>query len=1324
MTARTFSHYEIIEELGVGGAGVVYKAHDQRDGRLVALKVIPPELIHDPDIQERFTRECKICAQLDHPHITSVYETGTWGDQAYLAMEYLEGGSLQDLLVSQGRLESLIALSIAIQIADALAYAHRQGVVHRDIKPTNIMVVTGRPLTDADGIPGLSTGGLPYVKLADFGIAVVMGSMGVTEDGEVLGTPHYMSPEQAMGMSVDHRTDLFSLGCVLCEMVSGRHAFGGESDMTVVYSICSEEPVDLLELAEGIPVELDLVARKAMAKDPNARYRSALEMRGDLEAIRKSLVADKGGTVRRLLAQREPASLWGWRCPELVGRSRELGLLREFMERAIGGEGSVVLIGGEAGVGKTRLIEEIVEWGRKHGVRHLVGRTVYSGGEVPYQPFREAFRRYWEVKGVSDGESLNRYLAERAPHLAGRSGVYRMLFGFGAPESELINKDQVWDSLAALLKVVAEDRPLLLQIEEVHWADEATAGFLRYLGYTCTSSAVMVLATYRPEEMAGSERSPIGQTLHELRNMDSCQEIVLDRLGERETRLMVKAILGGTDLGEAFSLRVHQETEGNPFFVVELIDLLREDGSIVPLNGGWELAGEPETLPIPLRVGDLIRARLNRVDSFERCLLDAASVEGESFHGRILAGCLKQRSVSVLLSLRTLDEKHHLVHVAEDGYRFDHVKVRDVVYQGLDPEDRRHYHRLIGEQFEQEHGEREDCAAVIAHHFLEAGEHERAVGYLVRAGDHARGIFSNADALSYYGRAVELFGQDDARLLDLLKRRAEVLELVGRWDEAERDVRDLVERSHERGDRSMEAEGLDHLGRILELKGSYDEALHYHRSSLKMRRELGDRWGEAQSLNNIGSIYYDRGDYDQGLAFYEEALTIKREVEDRRGEAVCLNNIGNVHCELGDYDRALSFRQESLQIRREIGDRRGEAICLNNIGNVHGERGNYAEALRCHRESLEITREIGYRRGEAICLNNIGNIDYERGEYGEALRSYQESLEIAREIGYRRMESSSLHNIGVIYECKGELSEALRTQKMSLTLQREIGDRGGEAMCLCNMSRIRWIQGQYGQALEDARQALALAQELGLRHLECLAYGEMGCIRFSLGQWSEVRQSAVRSAEVGHEVGAREQVSRSHTLLCQLSLAQKDLMSARNELEQALELAQEIRNIRATLESLLGCGYLALAEGDLDKAIGCVQHVLTEAGRTGRPFEEAVAHLLSAEICRAQGEPDRALEEIWRCVDITRSRDMRELLYCVHRLEGVVLLERGNHSLAHEAYCKSVDVVEEILLDVPENCREAFLSQERVAGVVTELASLSKELGIEEEIARCARLMV
>jgi serine/threonine protein kinase len=335
--------YELLKKLGEGGKGIVFRARDTSLDRLVAVKVIKPEGF-DESSYERFLREAQIAARLTHPHIVSIYDMGNEQGRYFLIMELVDGPSLRGLLETHpGRpLEPAVALRIAVETSQALRFAHAKGVLHRDIKPENLMITS-------DG----------NTKLMDFGLARALDKPRITAALTIVGTPAYIAPEVALGKESDARSDLYSLGAVLYEMTTGRPPFPGEDTLKLVYSHIQDPPTPPSRLQPSISPALEGVILRLLAKNPDDRFPSAADLLKVLEDLRRSIHPAAPEHVRSPAGS--PTSPKGASSPgvrrvvALVGRSAEIGSLRAVVDRTLAQDGSVVLLTGEAGIGKTRL---------------------------------------------------------------------------------------------------------------------------------------------------------------------------------------------------------------------------------------------------------------------------------------------------------------------------------------------------------------------------------------------------------------------------------------------------------------------------------------------------------------------------------------------------------------------------------------------------------------------------------------------------------------------------------------------------------------------------------------------------------------------------------------------------------------------------------------------------------------------------------------------------------------------------------------------------------------------------------------------------------
>lgn len=1245
--SKTLSHYRITEELGHGGMAAVYQATDLRTRRPVALKVLLPHLASDDVVRRRFLREAKAAMELDHPGIVKVHEVGEENDQLFIAMELVEGRTL-DAVMREERLAIDRAIDIGLKIADALAAAHRKGIVHRDIKPGNIMVYNGN------------------VKIMDFGLARILEASALTEKYEIVGTLHYMSPQQAMGLQTDVRSDVFSLGVLLYQLLTGTLPFEGEHPGTIIHSILNSDPLRMEELRDGIPIEVEQVVFKALQKKPQERYQDAEELRSDLERVKET----PPGTTPELIATTEvfegqARGIYSG----LVGRERELEILESHLKRVLRGEGSTVFVRGEAGIGKSRLVWEVGRKAKKEKIRYLTGRCLFAGESFPYQPITEVVRSYLQLKGAKSKGGLGELIKERAPHLAGRIGVIEGFLQVGEDrESSLVNREQLWDTACELVRLMSRDRPTLVHLEDLHWADRPTLSLLAYLARNLQGERLLIVGTYRPEDLIGEHGDtshPLLAVLENMRREGLCEEIDLERLDEEATQGIIHSVFPDSTFAESFVHSLYGETEGNPLFILEMLQLMRKEGVILQEDGGWVVCRELRKLVIPGRINDVIVNRLRSLSSNERNLLDVASVEGRSFHSDTLCRCLGLPRMRVLRTLQDLEDSHHLIHASDIEYQFDHGKIRDIVYDGLIPELRNEYHRLIGEYLEVSSGERDEYAGKIAHHLIEAGKEIDSLPYLLKAGTHASRLFANAEAIEHFDRGIELVDKHPTQLperdptkmkLAMLKGRAAVKVLIASYDGAREDYDAMGRLAEKREDQHELAEALSGLGTTHRIKGEYEVALRYHEQALDIQRRIGDEEGTARSLYLIAVVHYSHDDYEIALRHLEEALAIERRCGSKQDEANTLTIFGIIHYYSGNYEQALSHFASALEIQRQIESRLGEANALNNIGNVHLDRADYEISLDYYEQSLNIQKQIGNRLGEANTLNNIGNVHYGRGHYDLSLAYYDQSLTLQRRIGNRVGEANALINAGNAYLNRGDYQAALDYHEQSLAIHRQIRHKAGQWESLHYLSKL-WIDvGNTEKALKSLEEAGRIAQAIGTRSMRAQLQIDMGTV---------------------------------HILKDSRDRAQEDIL-------RGLEFAKEMRKVEATSEALGIAAALELARNNESQAHRHAEELLNLAEATGRTPDAARAHLLLAGIYLIQGDLREAESHASEAGERARECGMKELLWQAHYRLGEVYIRREEYKQARGELEKAEEVIGTISSQLSDDLRATYLARDLI----------------------------
>jgi len=1137
--------YRLTALLGSGGMGTVYRADDMQTNQPVAVKVLSPHRLQQESAQ-RFRREFRALARLDHPHVVRVQDYGQGDGLPFYVMELVAGHDLAQYRHEHGdhehgdRLSPSEAIPLALQVCEALNYIHAADIVHRDVKPANIMVT-------ADG----------QVKIMDFGLVKLTTAVTrLTQSGMAVGTLAYMAPEQAQGRAVDRRADVYALGVVLYELLTGRPPFQAADPIAVVIKHITEPPPPPQQFAPDLPPALCDLLLRMLAKTPLERPQSAGEVAAALAAL-----AD---AERPVVPAIEPARADVVFVAHLVGRQAELMQLEALLGRALAGQGCLVAVDGEAGVGKTRLLEELAATARLRRTRVLHGGC-YEQERVPYGPFVEAVgatcRRLAERDPLALrelGTGLESELARLVPRLGPALGVEKL----GEPDlGGFAGRLRLFDAVTTLLSRLAADRPLLLVLDDLQWADEATLQLLHYVARNTRGGPVLIGGTYRTEEV--DEHHPLTRLWQQLRREGLVEEVHLVALSPDDTAALVGAMLGLDEPPPALCQRIYRETEGNPFFVSEVLEALVEEGILRRRDGAWVIEVDDVTvsyaaLTIPVGIQGVVERRLARLGDGERETLRAAAVMGASFTFDTLLEMSGQDeealldAVDELLRARLWREEPD---PREDRYDFCHAKIREVAYAGLSRRRRRMLHRRAGQVLEQRYGDQ--LAGELARHYDEAGEWTKAIAYGLLAGDKARAVYANAEAIYFYTRALDRAeqlaaeappslppqswgglrgGEGPGEGLDpriaLHRGLGEVTHLIGEYDKAAWHFASVLEFAPAsprpaRERRALVAEAHRRLGNVHECRSEYPAALESLHRGLDALGDDQQQTKEAALLwKDIGWVQVRQGQYGEALESCQRSLDIANAggYNDIAGEVYDYQ--GTAYAYQGEYEQAIRFHEQSLQVRQQRGDKAGLAKTLNNLGTVYLEMGRYEDAARCYQDSLVISEAIGHTLAIAILNNNLGLVYRSKNDHSAAVEHYQKALAIGERVGDVQTIAMACSNLGETYKDLGDWPEALKCLTKSAEIGEEIEYWEGLAETYSVIAEVYLEQDRLIEAREYGTKALSLAEEVGARYRQAHACGILGRILARAGETERATEQYETCIAMFHELGNDQEAQR------------------------------------------------------------------------------------------------------------------------------------------------------------------------------------------------------
>ena len=975
LTGSTVSHYRVLEKLGGGGMGVVYKAEDTNLGRLVALKFLPDEVEQDPQALSRFQREAKAASALNHPNIVTIYELGHLKGKHYIAMEMIRGQTLRALIAS-GPIPFRKVIAIATQIADALAKAHETGLVHRDLKPENLMVAP-------DG----------SAKILDFGLAKLREAppdgnsptlaSSITAPGTILGTVGYMSPEQANGDTVDFRSDQFSFGAVLYEMAYGHPAFQGKSKAEIMAAILRdhpERPSALPPIKLQAPAPFFWILERCLAKDPSQRYPATQDLARDLVTVR-DLRVDPSIRCSTPRANNLPVQRTAF-----VGREREVADLRQLLARE---DARLTTLTGPGGIGKTRLALQVLDEmsGSFAAGVHFVSLSAVSGSdavmaavgqaiglrEVPGESQRDTLKEY--VRGLSQPQLL---LLDNFEHLISAAPDVAELLTL-SPNLRVLVTSQ------ALLHVYGEHEfpvpPLATpDLKSAPAALEALSNFPAVALFVERAKAVK-----HDFVLTKANAAAIAAICSRLDGLPLAIELAASRVKLLSPAAMLARLESSLNLltGGARDLPLRQQTlRGTVNWSYSLLNPAEQSlfRRLSVFIGGCTL--------------EAVEAVCNTKDDLGLDVLDGLA----SMVDKSLSQQLDQpSSESRFLMLSTIRE-YALERLTESGEEFATRRAHAAYYVVLAEE--------CG-------GELRSRAEWLERFDLEQQNFRQALEFLIANGDASWGMRLGA-ALFHFWEVREHLAEGRGLLDRLLK---------------------LPDTAQPK----MRAQVLFCAAVFASEQGDYASAQKLHEESLKIYRDLHDNRGAAVALNALGVTARDRGDLKTACALFEQCVATWRDLGSSIDTARALSNLANVVRLQGDHARAHALYDECLAIFQASGDSTAVAWTLNYLGDLVRESVDSIAARAYYEQSLSAFRQLRDGWGIASALCDLARLSSVEGKHQDAAGLYGESIKIFHDLGHKRGIARVLECFAVSAAVQSRPEQSLRLAGAAAALRQRIG---------------------------------------------------------------------------------------------------------------------------------------------------------------------------------------------------------------------------------------------------------------------------------------------
>lgn len=1146
--------YEILRLLGRGGMGEVYLAKDLQLERMIAIKTLSKELAGEGEHKARFIREARMASALNHPNILTVYEVGTFGDVLFMAAEYVEGQTLRQV-IRVGPVSLKDFLDIAIQAAQGLAAAHEAGIIHRDLKLENFIL-------RQDG----------YLKVLDFGLAKTATTNNTTADpddgfktkaGLILGTPHYMSPEQAKGKSLDARSDIFSFGTVLYELLTRQIAFEAESDVQVLFNVVFREAEPL---PNEIPLRLREIIRRAMQKNPDIRYQSMQTMLEDLIACRaelqgalqyntKALNASsvKGATGKLLMTGinsrftsfnviMDSSEITVSATPnydQFVGRDAEMGILKTELQRTYDGKGRPILILGDSGSGKTQLLLRFQQWAQSQ--KAVVGLSSFfdQSGNLghPYQAVLGLIASVLNFKDTetSGGKKEQEQGKKIASHI-------KTQFNIDLPavllESTLhkiteIDQWQVFDALRQIFARLTQEQPLVLLFDNLHWSSNIILELIGYALRNLIGVKILIVATASDEEATRPGSALRDWILAQSRYL-TFEQIKLKPFDTSAIRAMLEAIFQRIEIASAEIDRLYEITSGNPYYLVELIRLLVNNNKI-SLGDGWWLCESLQEIELPTTIGIAVQYKLEQCSDEMKNLLTQAAVIGETFNFEVLAE-LSEMDEDELEKLISEAIKTFLIKEEKgsrgDDYRFYNATIRQVLYEALSKRQKRRLHSQAAEAIKTVYRSKlARVAGRLAYHYNAASEWQEAFEFARKAMEQAmeqeawRSVARYSQWIEEAVTAIEESPEDykpiDKVVLADLKLKCSLAMLrLGNVGQAVTQAEQGLKIGLELNNNHLIARGKARLCEFGWFQGKFAEAIKLGDEGLVAAELAQDRISERHLHFHAGIASWRSMPFEMALKHLGKACELAEEDKDNRllAQARTFNAVV-LHCR-GNWQEANLMIRKAKELAQNNNDFFGESRVYS-VGSViqYYER-RHIELQEAHINAIELMRTIGWRIGEAY-MHTMRGFDYlspTNLDINQARDYLQRAMAVCQETGEKGFQLLIGRGMAKVATILGDYDSAITKLKELLNILRMIGDLFEQTATLC------WLAEAYETA-DNLTEALSLYQE-------CQSIAEK--LQFPFWQWQALFGQGRCLQQLGKNKEAVSKLSSSCAIIVKL----------------------------------------------------------------------------------------------------------------------------------------------------------------------------------------------
>ncbi len=1173
--------YQIRATLKQSAENSVYRVFDVSNGRDEAIKILRQE-VADPQQLLRFKTEFRTLASLEHASVIRVHDFGILQDRfPYFTMEFFAGRRITEFFDGQ----NWAALyDVILQIASGLHHIHGLGIVHLDLKPSNILV-------SDDG----------QAKIMDFGLAIESRQV---FDRQIRGTLQYMAPEVLKQDRIDLRADLYALGMTLYETVTGALPGYGRPAIEVIRMHLDEEIRKPSSINPRVPDALETIILKLLEKDPRHRYPTA--------AALLQVVADAAG--RKVPQDQLIAGRGEIYAAPLIGRQAEVEHLSALIAEAREGRGNGVIVAGAEGMGKSRIIRGATLRAQLEGARIFSGRCPANRKTV-YAPFFEVFQQMvHEVNPDADvaeeiGRILEPVVVSSGPDTAPQQGQKYRLY------NRLVQSMQ---DMYGFLSVGSEagSSPLILIIEDLQWADPSTAELFSFLVGEAKQNGLLVIGTLTLEtggEAAIESAAPNLSFWDQRAREGNFPIIHVETLTEALVREYLQSLLGESTVSSELARWMYWESSGVPLNIRRIVDYLIAHEYLQWEPSGWTAEmGRIRDLRMPGGFGAILMEKVETLSPEQRVLLEIASVYGESMELDALTEVSDLDAELVFATVRSLD-RERLVDESNDGrtVTFPQIHLRDVVYNAMPERRRMELHLRIGEALEQRANDgSSQLTGQVAYHYARANDIDRGTRYSISAGDIASRTLAHEEASEFYRVALELMdlgGAEEARKAEVREKLADTYYRRDDYRSAMHAFQFLlksIQSRHPDEEAHIDvARVMKKIGKVLARRGDIDAAMTYYQGALSIYERLGDTVDIAEMLNRVAWLHRMRDDLESAHDTAERARLMLAGMEPTVAFGYVKNMLGIIEFGRGNWQRSRELLEEAVAISDQLSAEQLGKVASMNLGNTLWKLGEWDAALQHYRRNLDRFEAEGDVSALASAYSNVGVVEYGRGNFTVAAALFEKSVRIAEKIGALEQEVLAHENLGDALEMLGMWDEAIVHYRRCVSIEGFDENRASRLSVYVPLARLTKKRGDISKALDYAHKALAAGERARDQDLIGEAAYVLASIEDERGNAEEAERHLDRAMKIFEANHTLHGLTRAHTAAAVLVLQKGDLEKAMEHAEHGEKLARQLGDRFSLAKNDWARAKILSATGERDAAAAKFESVRAAFEELDTPYE-------------------------------------------------------------------------------------------------------------------------